>query len=238
MTTDAWSRRQFIGRAAALAALTQVPGLLKARGWWEPAFGQEADVVLDTLNGLVAFILPGDDAYSVAQGEKANGPGAVAAGTAAAFRDALDDFLPQPDQPVPNDDTVPLSGAVANLFNVVALTVNPAAANGQFLSPFARLGFADKAKVFETLEADNGAPDDVLPQPFTKASGNFRFVAGIIPGFVAFLAGSEQQKFDPKTKTLTGRPVAWNLAGYLPDGPVNGTDDFKGYYGGRRSVTK
>jgi hypothetical protein len=238
------NRRQFLARAGilgAVAALWQVPGLLSARGWADPAYAQEVDLVRDTLNGLVAFVWAGDDEYSLAQGDATDAPGAIAAGTTDAFIEALDNFLPAPDGPIDplhNDMTVPLSGAIANLLNVVALTVNPAAAGAAFLSPFARLSLAEKAEVFRVLEEDTGAPDADLPQPFTRASGNFDFVAGILPGFVAFLAFSEQQMFDPETKTLTGRPVGWDHTGYQDDRtvPVEGWDELLGYYGGRRSA--
>jgi hypothetical protein len=237
-------RRQFLARAGMLGAaavLWQVPGLLSARGWADPAYAQEADLVRDTLNGLVALIWPGDDEYSLAQGDATDRPGAIAAGTTEAFIEALDNFLPAPDgplDPLHNDEAMPLSGAIANLLNVVALTVNPAASGGAFLSPFARLSLEEKAEVFRFLEEDTGAPDADLPQPFTRASGNFDFVAGILPGFVAFLAFSEQQVFDASTKTLTGRPVGWDHTGYQGDRtvPVEGWDEFLGYYAGRRSA--
>jgi len=232
-----WTRRQFLARAGALAVLSQVPALLRAEGLLDVAQAADTDLTHDTLNGLVAFILPGNDPYSVAQGEQASGPGGVAAEGARVLAENLDRFLPEPDQPVPNDDTVPLSGSIANLLNTVALSVNPAAANGPFLSPFARLSLADKAKVFQMLEAQSGVPDNQLPQPFTQASGNFAFVAGILPGFTAFVVGSEAAVFDPATKTLKGRPVSWQVSGYSPNGPVQGWDELKGYFQGRRQVS-
>jgi hypothetical protein len=243
-TTGGLNRRQFLARAGILgaaAALWQVPGLLNVRGWADPAYAQEADLVRDTLNGLVALVWPGDDEYSVAQGDATDSPGGIAAGTTGAFIEALDTFLPAPDGPIDplhNDQTVPLSGAIANLLSVVALTMNPAASGGSFLSPFARLSLAEKAEVFRFLEEDTGMPDADLPQPFTRASGNFQFVAGILPGFVAFLAFSEQQMFDPATKTLTGRPVGWDHTGYQGERtvPVEGWDELLGYYAGRRSA--
>lgn len=216
-----------------MAFLAQVPELLKVRGWYDVAYAHDTDLVKDTFNGLVAFVLPGDDAYSVAQGEAADGPGAIAAGTTDALIANLDRFLPQPDAPGANNETVPLSGAVANLLNVVALRVNPVAAGGAFPSPFARLSFAEKAEVFRILEEEAPTPGGELPQPFTQASGNFAFLAGILPVLVAFLAGTEQAVFDDRTRSLSGRPVSWQISGYQPDGPVDGWDELKGFYQGR-----
>jgi hypothetical protein len=237
-------RRQFLARAGVLGlatALWQVPPLLRLRGWDSPVYAQEANLVRDTINGLVAFIFPGNDEYSVAQGDSTDGPGAIAADTTTIFIQSLDEFLPAPDGPGPgtNDETVPLSPAIANLLNVVAATVNPAAAAGPFPSHFSRLTAEEKAEVFKVLETDNGIPDAGLPEPLTATTGNFRFVAGIIPGFVAFLALGEWHTYDPDTRTLNKRPVGWNHSGYQGNrtNPVEGWDEFLGYYQGRRSVS-
>lgn len=239
-----FDRRTFLARAGVLGAATmlwQVPPLLRLRGWDSPAYAQDPNIVRDTLNGLVAFIFPGDDEYSVAQGDSTNSPGAMAADTTTILIQSLDEFLPAPDGPPPltNDDTVPLSGGIANLLNVVAASVNPAAAGGPFPSHFSRLSSAEKAEVFHRLETDNGVPDNELPEPFTGATGNFRFVAGILPGFVAFLAFSEWHTYDPETRRLTQRPVGWEQSGYQGSrrNPVEGWDEHLGYYQGRRAVT-
>ena len=239
------NRRDFLLRAGVLgaaAALGQVPELLRLRGWDSPAYAQEPNLVRDTLNGLVAFIWPGDDAYSVAQGDATGKPGGMAADTTTILIQSLDEFLPAPDGPGPlgNDETVPLSGAVANLLNVVAARVNPVAASGTFPSHFARLTWEEKARVFEVLETDNGIPDNNLPEPLTASTGNFRFVAGILPGFVAFLAFNEWHTYDPATRTLTKRPLGWDHSGYQGKrvNPVEGWDEHLGYYQGRRAVKR
>ena len=237
-------RRAFLARAGVLGAATllwQVPPLLRLRSWDSPAYAQDPNIVRDTLNGLVAFIWPGDDEYSVAQGDATDGPGAIAADTTTILIQSLDEFLPAPDGPPPatNDETVPLSGGIANLLNVVAATVNPLAAGGPFPSHFSRLSLAEKAEVFKTLETDNGIPDHELPEPFTGTTGNFRFVAGILPGFVAFLALGEWSTYDPETRRLTARPPGWEHSGYQGNrrNPVEGWDEHLGYYQGRREVT-
>ena len=38
------------------------------------------------------------------------------------------------------------------------------------------------------------------------------------------------------SRTLRKRPVGWNHTGYQPHGPVEGWDDFIGYYQGRQEV--
>jgi hypothetical protein len=216
-------------------------------GWDNPAYAQSVDLVQDTFNGLVAFILPGNDPYSALQGETADGPGGIAAGATNALIANLDRYLPTPhlhvlgvDLHIPLVDTVPLSAAVANLLDAVALTVNPLAlnpvtSNGLSVSAFAHLSSAEKAKVFQLLEGLHVADDDV-PEPFTRVSGNLSFIAGIVPAFVGFLAGNEQGVYDAATRSLTGRPVSWQISGYQPNGPVEGWNELKGYYRGRKKA--
>ncbi|MGH2771359.1 MAG: hypothetical protein ACRDJF_12695, partial [Actinomycetota bacterium] len=219
------SRRRFVlgsGALAGVAALGWLPDALKARGWYEPAYARDPDLVRDTLNGLVAFVLPGDDPYSKAQGEQGSAAGGIAAGTTDALIRDLDRYLPQPDTAGANDATIPLAGAVANLLNVVATSVNPLAARGPFPSPFARLSFDEKVEVFRRLEEETDVPDGRLPEPFTRASGNFAFLVGVLLPYVGILAGGEGQVFDRETRSLTGRPVAWEISGYQPQGPVEG----------------
>jgi hypothetical protein len=245
------SRRQFLARSGALTGFSVLasvlPGVLRANGWENPAYAQSVDLVQDTFNGLVAFILPGDDPYSVLQGETADGPGGIAAGGTNALIANLDRYLPTPhlhilgvDLHIPLVDTVPLSAAVANLLDALALTVNPLALNpvtskGVSVSAFSHLSSAEKAKVFQLLEGLHLADQD-LPEPFTLASGNLSFVAGIVPSFVGFLVGNDQGVYDAATRSLTGRPVSWQISGYQPNGPVEGWNELKGYYRGRKKA--
>lgn len=245
------NRRQFLARSGAVAGFallaSVLPAFLKERGWYDPAYAQSLDLVQDTFSGLAAFILPGDDPYSIMQGETAAGPGGVAAGAAGAFIANLDRYLPSPhlnvlglDLSVPGVETIPLSAAVANLLDALALTVNPLAldpftSKGLSLSAFSHLASAGKAKVFQLLEGLQ-VPDDKLPEPFTRVSGNLSFIAGIIPAFVGFLAGNEQDVYRASTRSLTGRPVSWEISGYQPNGPVEGWNELKGYYKGRKKA--
>ena len=78
------------------------------------------------------------------------------------------------------------------LLNRYALEVNPAAGEGDAISPFARLTFDEKAEVMRLFEADPLWDDT-----------EFKFVSGILPGFVGFLAWSEAGVIDPETREPT-----------------------------------
>ncbi|HEX8066075.1 MAG TPA: twin-arginine translocation signal domain-containing protein [Thermoleophilaceae bacterium] len=214
------SRRTFIeraGLAGALAVLAQLPGFLSERGWLEDALAQSSDLVQDTLNGLVAFVIPGKDEYSVAQGQSSDDPGGIEAGTTALLTDVLDRFVGTPSA----TPQFPASGLVAQLLNGTALEVDPVAANGSFASPFSRLAFDRKVEVFHRLEER------------TEGS-EIRFVAGIVIGLVGLLGYGDGSKIDPQTRQLTGKPVGWSLSGY--DGVSDGWPELRGYYAGRRKV--
>jgi len=220
------TRRTLLERAAVVAlvgGLGQLPQLLDAHGLLEEAQAQSPDLVVDTFNGLVAFILPGDDAYSVAQGESANGPGGVGAGTVGPFIAALDEFVPL--AALGPGATLPASGGVASLLNRYATEVAPAAAGGAFPSQFARLSFAQKAEVFRRFEADPAWEGTAL-----------RFVGGILPGFVGFMAASEVGVLDPASRTTASRPVSWELSKYA--GPAEGHAELRGYWRGHKAAAK
>src|SRR3954454_22391535 len=149
------SRRAFLQRAGLFAgalATVDLVALLDKQGLLATAQAQSADLTVDTLSGLVAFIFPGNDEYSIAQGEKANGPGGIAAGGVEALIAGLDRYVPV--TTLGGDQSLPASGGVAALLNQYATRVNAAAAGGAFPSPFARLSFKEKAKVFELFEGD------------------------------------------------------------------------------------
>ena len=58
------SRRGFLGNmmlVAAAAALARATDLLTSRGWVQAAETTTTDIIHDTFNGLVAFIVPGPD---------------------------------------------------------------------------------------------------------------------------------------------------------------------------------
>jgi hypothetical protein len=198
------SRREFLRRAAVLAAggtvLEKLPEALRLQGWLEDAHAATPNLVVQTMNGLVAFVVPGRDRYSRAQGTRSRTPGGVEGGTTPLLIRTLDRFLPS---------ALPLSATAATILNEVALTVDPSSRRGTFASPFANLSFAEKARVFQTLEALD-----------EETAGSIRFLAGNLPGLTAFLAFS--------------RPAARRLTRY--SGVSNGRKELKGYWQGRRSA--
>jgi hypothetical protein len=223
---DGLSRRTFVQRAglfgAALATI-DLAALLDSRGLLGEALAQAPDLTRDTLNGLVAFVVPGDDPYSVAQGQSFGGPGGIAAGAVEALIHGLDHYVPLAS--LPGGNGAPASGGVAMLLNQYALQVNPAASAGGFASPFARLAFDEKAQVFQRFESEPGADGTEL-----------RFVAGILPGFVAFLSYSETGVRDVATGELKARAIGWDIAKY--GGPAEGHPELIGYWRGHRSALK
>jgi hypothetical protein len=138
-----------------------------------------------------------------------------------------------------NDATVPLAPVVALLLNLEAVRVDPRTVVGPFLSPFSRLSYAGKARVFELLETSDSdlvaLLDQHLPEPYHRSvSGLLKFLGnGLL--ILAGLGGySEWGVFDPETKRLRGTPVGWRVSRYTPS--VDGWDEFKGYYQGRTEV--
>jgi hypothetical protein len=291
-STEPLGRRAFLARIGLLGAAVGAGGLLPRAALAAPAAVDPlsgivgllrpvlAELARDTINGLSVFALPGPDAYSRAQGTPSATPGAMEAKATDFLLDALDNFVPFPDQiakpigaalatgladsgialpglellPVQlgtldkalrtlleNDATLPLSLPIASMLNLLATKVNPLAVNGIFLSPFARLTYAEKAAVFELIETP--VPDLValldaqFPEPLKESvSGLLKFVGGALIEFATFGAYGEYAVFDERTRTLTGRPVGWRLTGYQPHGPVEGWDEFIGYYQGRTEV--
>jgi hypothetical protein len=279
------SRRAFLARVGVLGAAAGLLGPAALRRPGARAQVRDAAAVLhelarDTFDGLAAFVVPGDDDYSVAQGVTAAGPGAVAAGAADFLMRSADFFVPFPDhyaapvvqalrqgaaengfppesldvpadiareldigleQLFANDDTLPATMVFALTFNFLATRVNPAAAGGQFLSPFARLSYEEKAaawELFEQADPDLVAMiDSQLPEPQTESvSGLLRFAAGAAVEFIAFWTYSEGEAYDKTARKLTGTPIGWQLSNYQPS--VDGWDDFKGYWKGRKAADR
>lgn len=218
------SRRSLLARgavAAAAAALAQLPGLLGEKGLLGTALAQSSSLTTTTLNGLLAFLAPGNDAYSKHQGQSTSRPGGVASNTVQTFISDLDHYVPA-SVFVSAGLTVPASGGVAALLNLEASAVNQTAV-APFSSSFANLSFAEKAEVLRRLESQ-----------LDSSGSELAFVAGILPGFATFLTFSEAGVFDAATGTLTGRPVGWELTNYA--GTSDGWDEFRGYYQGRHRV--
>jgi hypothetical protein len=199
------SRRGFLESAllaGAASAVVSASEFLASSGWLEAAETASVDLIHDTFNGLFAFVVPGPDAYSVAQGVSTSEPGGVDAGGVVVFIPTLDGSTP----------FVPaFSATVAGALNGLAQSVN-AATTGPFLSPFARLSFAEKAAVFQIMDATD----------------SLKLLGGLLPLFAAFFTYSEAGAFDPATRSLTGQPVGWSISSY--QGVSDGRDELRGYF--------
>lgn len=99
-TRNGLDRRQFLARMGVLGAATVVGWRPTAAGAStpEPVGGLLREVARDTINGLVAFVVPGPDLYSLRQGVTTAEAGGVDADTTDFMLDALDSFVPLHDQ--------------------------------------------------------------------------------------------------------------------------------------------
>lgn len=201
-------RRTFIQSGFLAAAAVLLRTSPNFDSFIETAQAATIDLVHDTLNGLLAFVVPGSDVYSLGQGVSTAERGAVDAQVADVVIKSLDLSAPY----LPS-----FSATVAAILNNLAQAVNPGA-TGAFLSPFSRLSFSEKVAVFQIMDGD-------------PALGP---LAGILLAAVAYLSYSEAGVFDPNTRSLTGQPVGWTISRY--SGTADGRDEFKGYFENRRSV--
>jgi hypothetical protein len=157
------------------------------------------------------------------------------------FAAQMDDALRSLTQ---SDAAVPLSLVIALTLNFLATQVNPASLAGPFpTSPFANLSFKDKAKALEALEAADSnlveTLDSNAPEPLKASlSGLLKFVGGALQEFGTYLSYGEWGVYDPATKTISQRPVGWDLTNYMPGRttPADGWDEFLGYFEGRQST--
>jgi len=215
------TRRRLVSGAAATLAATVLAQVAPVK--WPPrlldeAAAVEADLVRDTINGLIAFVAPGNDGYSRAQGTPVPGPGGIGAGATEPLLELLD-FVVSDSEGNP----VPTSGSVATLLNSAAQRVSPNAARGGFASPFARLSFDQKRKAYRSIETDPGLV-------------SVRGIVARLPSVVGLTVYSEAAVLDRKTGRLRGTPVGWRMSGY--GGPSDGRREFRGYYRGRRKARR
>jgi hypothetical protein len=143
-----------------------------------------------------------------------------------------------------SDSAVPLSLVIALMLNFLATQVNPASIAGPIpTSPFANLSFKDKAAALEALEGTDSnllaTLDANAPEPLKASlSGLLKFVGGALQEFGTYLSYGEWGVYDPNTKTISERPVGWDLTNYMPGRttPADGWDEFIGYFEGRQST--
>jgi hypothetical protein len=96
-------RRVFLARMGVLGAAVALGGSAFGRTVARAGSGPDVRLLLeelsrDTLSGLAAFVVPGPDPYSVAQGVSTAEDGALAARTPDFLMAALDRFFPVPDE--------------------------------------------------------------------------------------------------------------------------------------------
>ena len=203
------SRRGFLqstGLAAAASSLLQGGSIVAALT--KNAHAAGPDLVHDSLSGLLAFIVPGPDTYSIAQGVSTVEPGGVGAGVTEVLIRTLDLTVPF----APH-----FSATVVAILESLAEAVHPAPP-GPFVSAFARLSFGEKAAVFQIMDSTESLAS----------------LGGVLPAFVAYLCYSDAGAFDLTTRSLTGQPVGWTISNY--SGVADGRDEFRGYLGHRRSA--
>jgi hypothetical protein len=202
------ARRAFLRSSLVAGAAVAVSESPLFGRWVEAAHVAAPDLTHETLNGLVAFVVPGADPYSVAQGVSTLEPGGVEAETTDVLVATFDGSAPY----VPS-----FSAIVASILNDLAVAVG-APPSGAFDSPFCRLSFSQKASVFQIMDS-------------TEA---LKPLGSRLPALSAALSYSEAGVLDPQTRTLTGPPVGWSISQY--SGVAEGRPEFRGYVGGHRAA--
>lgn len=150
----------------------------------------------------------------------------------------LDEYM---DRLIDGSQTVPLGHVFSLILNVTATLVNPLAIGGSHLAPFSRLSFSEKAEVFKRLETGEPGLSELISLNLNEAQSEMfptlmaTFSRTLIQ-LTAFGALSEWHALDQTTRELTVRPIGWDLTQYLPNGNVEGWDDFLGYYQDRSQV--
>src|SRR5690606_1776017 len=118
-----WNRRRFLaGTAATMAALIGTAGVFAREADASPL--SETPPVRDTINGVLAFVVPGNDPYSHQQGVWTDRPGGVTAGTAESLERTLDQASPMP-LLGPEAGNLPGAAAIAVLLNTFGVTTDP-----------------------------------------------------------------------------------------------------------------
>ncbi len=143
---------------------------------------------------------------------------------------------------------LPLTLFSATLLNLISAVINPRSVKQGFFQGFASLSWRQKARVFMLLEAK---PEKLVKLIWGDTQspvgrlivGNLRF----LPGALLQLACSASYVEPPllidfTDLSLIARPPGWDFAGYQIDDtgprlkPVDGWDDFMGYFEGRTEV--
>lgn len=208
------SRRGFLASAGLGIGALMVTGA-------PPAQAAGVTVVNHAFNGVAAFVLPGNDAYSRRQGVYTDKPGGVEAQAGKVVVETLDRALPIQ----LSETALPAPGALgfALILQGLAVQASPLSVFGPFQSAFANLTFLQKRGVLERLDALPGLRGSVVGY-----AGNAIIT---LAGLGAF---SERAKFDRRTGVLSGRPVGWDRSNY--GGRSDGHAEFIGYFQDRTEV--
>ena len=198
-------RRTFLKFSALASVAAGLSASPLASQFLGAAKAATVDLVRDTFNGLIAFVVPGPDQYSVAQGVSTTAAGGIDTQILEALLQSIDESAPY----LPT-----FSAVAAGILNQFAEAVHPNV-SGPFSSPFACLSFAEKAAVFQ----------------FMDATPSLAAFSGVLPAIVGFLCYSDAGSFDPVTRTLTSTPLAWSLSNY--SGTADGRAELRGYWLGR-----
>jgi hypothetical protein len=151
-----------------------------------------AQLSRDTLNGFIAFNLPGQDAYSRAQGTPRGEPGGIEAGGTASFIENLDRFLPFPDASVR-----PAASALVTALHHLPLPPLPLLPG--LLDPLnVTLGLVEDAMFF-ILQHDDAAP---LSLPVALLLNYVATVVNPLSVTGAFLSPFSRLSFADKGRTL------------------------------------
>jgi hypothetical protein len=157
-TAIRYGRREFLVRSGIMGAalvLLDAPGALDATSVGATTTSAVAPIfdalATDTINGLIAFAVPGPDPYSVVQGVSDTAPGGIDAGGTAFMLNALDGFYPVPQEPLRLLVQSLTTGLPANLPGLPGLPVVPGLAEELDLALAALL--ADKGTVPLSLVA-------------------------------------------------------------------------------------
>ncbi len=220
------TRRAFLGRASSTAFAASLSGALGALLSEAPAGAAVVSTAgTEALTGLLAYAVPGNDAYSRQQGVTADGPGAadpaqrltrVLAGTLDAA----------PHVAIPGVDiTLPGGAAIAAWIDLTALVVSPPNRPGPFGSPFANLSWERKARVLKAMETNRAYRGTPLC-----------WVANQLSLLAAFTAFGEGGVRVGRTSQLVAQPVGWQITGWT--GPRDGAPERRGYYRGRTAAER
>jgi hypothetical protein len=215
------TRRAVLAGVPATAGLTALTALAVEPA--EAAVGGD-DYTAQAFKALAAYVVPGDDAYSVQQRLTRPGPGGVAAGTDRMLRRTYDNALGVGVAPALKIDAPGAFGLALVLELYARARYFWESYAGPYEHPFANLRHPLKAQVLGALDNDallTGSPIGyAFGTPITLA---------------AFGAYGEAGVYDRATKRLSGRPVGWDLAQY--DGVSDGWPELRGYWKGRTSAS-